>query len=438
MTGLNSRLPKEISWSPVDSFAQEAGVTAVREDPGMSTMRAPYNMPRLLCVVAYVSLVLQQPSLSVATDENGTSISPTPAAPTNVLFPTLTPSQAANASTDSPTGMPTPPMYDNTTSPIAAPTNVVSHRGAFKPPLADVDIAQVQSSANGTEGDCDSFSSSYDYSYVDVHGYVLAVQNGSGLTGVWLQASSDPYAAIFIMTAMPELLNSYYTVVAMVLEHDYYHPVAEQQIVTVLTNILDEQSYPLRPDSKAPVQPLQVNCSLFVANCTEDAMAHDGVYVVLESVVVTQAPSQYGGWFYVMDDTGIAAVGSDMGYDGAPEGEIVVEPEEEREDDVTMASGDREPEPAEALKDWPDVAFLVREELLEELAVAVERYQDGAYAESTQRSYDTGVKVEGRGKRGTLVPISHAVLVAGLKKLAEQRRSSLEVAAESQMSARFL
>ncbi|KAK3235033.1 hypothetical protein CYMTET_54754 [Cymbomonas tetramitiformis] len=75
-----------------------------------------------------------------------------------------------------------------------------------------------------------------------------------------------------------------------------------------------------------------------------------------------------------------------------PEGEIVVEPEEEREDGVMMASGDREPEPAEALKDWPDVAFLVREELLEELAVAVERYQDGAYAESTQRSYDTGVK----------------------------------------------
>ncbi|KAK3261883.1 hypothetical protein CYMTET_29237, partial [Cymbomonas tetramitiformis] len=32
------------------------------------------------------------------------------------------------------------------------------------------------------------------------------------------------------------------------------------------------------------------------------------------------------------------------------------------------------------------------EELLEELAVAVERYLDGAYAESTQRSYDTGVK----------------------------------------------
>ncbi|KAK3257655.1 hypothetical protein CYMTET_33270, partial [Cymbomonas tetramitiformis] len=34
--------------------------------------------------------------------------------------------------------------------------------------------------------------------------------------------------------------------------------------------------------------------------------------------------------------------------------------------------------------------------------------------------------VEGRGKRGALVPMSHAVLVAGLKKLAEQRRSSLE------------
>ncbi|KAK3266954.1 hypothetical protein CYMTET_24458, partial [Cymbomonas tetramitiformis] len=350
---------------------------------------------------------------------------------------------------------------------------------------------------------------------------------------------------------------------------------------------------------------------------------------------------------------------------GAPEGEIVVEPEEEREDGVTMASGDQEPEPAgeacemqvplmserahllaEALKDWPDVAFLAQgvpcvgylddffmvartaaeaqemmdlliefvtmlgfkpdyflvswedlaempqrdfypftskakshinylelfavrddwefspvlfaemdeefgpftldaqqmgtggcllvpvwegdeafelvsgmrevfrpvQELLEELAVAVERYQDGAYAESTQRSYDTGVKafltfcvrfacmgtlepllpasdatlarfiafsawtwdrpakpvmpitlrdlarmaefadmetitglalwaailvgfyglfrkdnltvgksqVEGRGKRGALVPMAHAALVAGLKKLAEQ------------------
>ncbi|KAK3285621.1 hypothetical protein CYMTET_6781, partial [Cymbomonas tetramitiformis] len=162
-----------------------------------------------------------------------------------------------------------------------------------------------------------------------------------------------------------------------------------------------------------------------------------------------------------------------------PEGEIVVEPEEERADGVTMASGDQEPEPAgeacemqvplmserahllaEALKDWPDVAFLVRaeaqemmdlmiefvtmlgfkavgvdagEELLEELAVAVERYQDGAYAESTQRSYDTGVKafltfceeaplfqVEGRGKRGALVPMAHAAPVAGLKSLAVQ------------------
>ncbi|KAK3288707.1 hypothetical protein CYMTET_3825, partial [Cymbomonas tetramitiformis] len=74
-----------------------------------------------------------------------------------------------------------------------------------------------------------------------------------------------------------------------------------------------------------------------------------------------------------------------------------------------------------------------RPELLEELAVAVERYQDGAYAESTQRSYDTGVKafltfceeaplfqVEGRGKRGALVPMAHAALVAGLKSLAVQ------------------
>ncbi|KAK3257449.1 hypothetical protein CYMTET_33462, partial [Cymbomonas tetramitiformis] len=199
--------------------------------------------------------------------------------------------------------------------------------------VADVDIAQVQSSAR-TEVTAIRSSSSYgedkkkDLNSTYPHSQLLSrlapslcrttvPLNGSGLTGVWLQASSDPYAAIFIMTAMPELLNSYYTVVAMVLEHDYYHPVAEQQIVTVLTNILDEQSYPLRPDSKAPVQPLQVNCSLFVANCTEDAMAHDGVYVVLESVVVTQAPSQYGGWFYVMDDTGIAAVGSDMGYDAA-------------------------------------------------------------------------------------------------------------------------
>ncbi|KAK3286885.1 hypothetical protein CYMTET_5601 [Cymbomonas tetramitiformis] len=34
------------------------------------------------------------------------------------------------------------------------------------------------------------------------------------------------------------------------------------------------------------------------------------------------------------------------GAQGAPEGEIVVEPEEEREDGVTMASGDQEPEPA--------------------------------------------------------------------------------------------
>ncbi|KAK3285071.1 hypothetical protein CYMTET_7308 [Cymbomonas tetramitiformis] len=95
-----------------------------------------------------------------------------------------------------------------------------------------------------------------------------------------------------------------------------------------------------------------------------------------------------------------------------PDGEIVAEPEEVHVEDVTMASGDHEPEPAE--------------ELLEELAVAVERYQDGAYAESTQRSYDTGVKafltfcVEGRGKRGALVPMAHAALVAGLKSLAVQ------------------
>ncbi|KAK3281781.1 hypothetical protein CYMTET_10451 [Cymbomonas tetramitiformis] len=71
------------------------------------------------------------------------------------------------------------------------------------------------------------------------------------------------------------------------------------------------------------------------------------------------------------------------------------------------------------------------EELLEELAVAVERYQDGALCpvEALRRlMLDTGdlleeaplFHVEGRGKRGALVPMSHAVLVAGLKKLAEQ------------------
>ncbi|KAK3272164.1 hypothetical protein CYMTET_19516 [Cymbomonas tetramitiformis] len=95
-----------------------------------------------------------------------------------------------------------------------------------------------------------------------------------------------------------------------------------------------------------------------------------------------------------------------------PEGEIVVEPEEEREDGVTMASGDREPEPAAIVEgakarglsgtgtteeerarfQQEAVGVDFGEELLEELAVAVERYQDGAYAESTQRSYDTGVK----------------------------------------------
>ncbi|KAK3277916.1 hypothetical protein CYMTET_14111, partial [Cymbomonas tetramitiformis] len=91
------------------------------------------------------------------------------------------------------------------------------------------------------------------------------------------------------------------------------------------------------------------------------------------------------------------------------DGEIVAEPEEEHAEDVTMAVG-----------------VDAGEELLEELAVAVERYQDGAYAESTQRSYDTGVKafltfcVEGRGKRGALVPMAHAALVAGLKSLAVQ------------------
>ncbi|KAK3236851.1 hypothetical protein CYMTET_53033, partial [Cymbomonas tetramitiformis] len=134
------------------------------------------------------------------------------------------------------------------------------------------------------------------------------------------------------------------------------------------------------------------------------------------------------------------------------EGEIVVEPEEEREDGAAMASGDQEPEPAAIVRGAmarglsgtgtteeerarfqqeaqgvPCVGYLddffmvartaaeaqemmdlmiefvtmlgfkavgvdVGEELLEELAVAVERYQDGAYAESTQRSYDTGVK----------------------------------------------
>ncbi|KAK3285279.1 hypothetical protein CYMTET_7105 [Cymbomonas tetramitiformis] len=46
----------------------------------------------------------------------------------------------------------------------------------------------------------------------------------------------------------------------------------------------------------------------------------------------------------------------------------------------------------EAYKLVPGMREVFRPELLEELAVAVERYQDGAYAESTQRSYDTGVK----------------------------------------------
>ncbi|KAK3257901.1 hypothetical protein CYMTET_33022, partial [Cymbomonas tetramitiformis] len=74
-----------------------------------------------------------------------------------------------------------------------------------------------------------------------------------------------------------------------------------------------------------------------------------------------------------------------------PEGEIGVEPEEERADGVTMASGDQEPEPAgeacemqvplmserahllaEALKDWPDVAFLVRAEAQEMMDLMIE------------------------------------------------------------------
>ncbi|KAK3269579.1 hypothetical protein CYMTET_21985 [Cymbomonas tetramitiformis] len=136
-----------------------------------------------------------------------------------------------------------------------------------------------------------------------------------------------------------------------------------------------------------------------------------------------------------------------------PDGEIIAEPEEEHAEDVTMASDDREPEPAAGAPlpaapvaapavppavppagtgvgfpfagEEPDEPYIVenyvgdeheeamtaelakemaagrifdardwlpREELLEELAVAVERYQDGAYAESTRRSYDTGVK----------------------------------------------
>ncbi|KAK3274660.1 hypothetical protein CYMTET_17165 [Cymbomonas tetramitiformis] len=122
------------------------------------------------------------------------------------------------------------------------------------------------------------------------------------------------------------------------------------------------------------------------------------------------------------------------------------EPEEVHVEDVTMASDGQEPEPAAIVRgamarglsgtgtteeerarfQQEAVGVDAGEELLEELAVAVERYQDGAYAESTQRSYDTGVKafltfcVEGRGKRGALVPMAHAALVAGLKSLAVQ------------------
>ncbi|KAK3285319.1 hypothetical protein CYMTET_7070 [Cymbomonas tetramitiformis] len=137
----------------------------------------------------------------------------------------------------------------------------------------------------------------------------------------------------------------------------------------------------------------------------------------------------------------------------SPDGVIVAEPEEVHVEDVTMASDDLEPEPAAGAPlpaapvaapavppavppagtgvgfpfagEEPDEPYIVenyvgdeheeamtaelakemaagrifdardwlpREELREELAVAVERYQDGAYAESTQRSYDKGVK----------------------------------------------
>ncbi|KAK3241645.1 hypothetical protein CYMTET_48615 [Cymbomonas tetramitiformis] len=44
----------------------------------------------------------------------------------------------------------------------------------------------------------------------------------------------------------------------------------------------------------------------------------------------------------------------------------------------------------------------------------------GALVREDVLSAEAGDSVEGRGKRGALVPISHAVLVAGLKKLAEQ------------------
>ncbi|KAK3274151.1 hypothetical protein CYMTET_17656 [Cymbomonas tetramitiformis] len=148
---------------------------------------------------------------------------------------------------------------------------------------------------------------------------------------------------------------------------------------------------------------------------------------------------------------GRGGVGGGKGRDAIKsDGEIVAEPEEVHVEDVTMASDGQEPEPAAGAPSpaAPVAAPAVppagtgcgdeqaagdalggsdgTEELLEELAVAVERYQDGAYAESTQRSYDTGVKafltfcVEGRGKRGALVPMAHAALVAGVKSLAER------------------
>ncbi|KAK3273813.1 hypothetical protein CYMTET_17967, partial [Cymbomonas tetramitiformis] len=186
-----------------------------------------------------------------------------------------------------------------------------------------------------------------------------------------------------------------------------------------------------------------------------------------------------------------------------PDGEIVAVPEEEHVEDVTMASDDREPEPAGEAREmqaedaepwwarlrrmlvvpvwdaagaplpatlvaapavppadtgcgehypavaesrsarWPALRAATVEGAkarglsgtgtTEEERVRFQQEGFALIAATAGRSrvvVSTGVaqdlKVEGRGKRGTLVPISHAVLVAGLKKLAEQqlRRTS--------------
>ncbi|KAK3235579.1 hypothetical protein CYMTET_54234 [Cymbomonas tetramitiformis] len=192
------------------------------------------------------------------------------------------------------------------------------------PALYTTSITAIQASVNHTDGDCQSFNSTYDLQYVNTTGIVTAVNGEVGWVGVWLQEKSARYAGIFTtnyvdntsaigahnLTVADLPRGTVVLVNAMVQEVHMWHLENSHQWVTVLERVVDMVVI----GEAAEPAPLRVASGVFAENCTEELNAYEGVLVVLENVTVTQAPRKSGGWFYVDDGSGEAAVGYDVGY----------------------------------------------------------------------------------------------------------------------------